>query len=456
MIIHEKDHMFHRRPGKPAACGFKALPPCGILRSMASYPVIAYIVIVVAFVGIASGRLPRMAMNRATIALSAAILLILVGGIRFEDAFKAIDTETISLLLAMMILVANLRLSGFFHLAGAKILSLAKTPRILLAFVIMSSGFLSALFLNDTICIMLTPLVAEITRRSGRDGKPYLIGLAIAANAGSCATAIGNPQNMLIASQSGIPFFEFVAILAPPSIAAMGFCYLATVLVFRKEFSTGPGASAMPTAADFRASAASSASSRHIETDRRLMIKSLAAATILLLLLALGLRTSVAALSAAAVLMITRRIHPEKVFAEVDFSLLVFFSGLFILTSAVARTPLFARLMAGILPSLTRPGPAFALAITFASNLVSNVPAVMLLSPVARGFENAGTAWLMLAMASTYAGNLTLLGSVANLIVAEQGEKAGIRIKFLDYLKVGLPVTIASIAAGTAWLMVVR
>lgn len=417
---------------------------------MVSYPVIAYILIVIAFAGIAAGRLPRLAMNRASIALCAAILLILAGGITAESAFKAIDVETITLLLAMMILVANLRLSGFFYLAGAKVLSLAKSPRVFLAIVVLASGLLSALFLNDTICIMLTPLVAEVARRSGRDGKPYLIGLATAANAGSCATAIGNPQNMLIASQSGIPFFEFTAWLAPPSFLAMGFCYLATILVFAKEFSAET--SSMLPAGGLQASS----SSKHDSVDKRLMIKSLVAAAILLALLAFGARTSVAALASAGFLMISRRIHPEKVFAEVDFSLLVFFSGLFILTNAVADTPLFDRFMRWVLPYLSKPGAVFALAIAFASNVVSNVPAVMLLSPVARGFENSGTAWLMLAMASTYAGNLTLLGSVANLIVADQGEKAGIKVGFFDYLKVGLPVTVASIAAGTIWLTMFR
>jgi Na+/H+ antiporter NhaD/arsenite permease-like protein len=423
---------------------------------MASYPIIAYCLIGVAFVGIAAGRLPRLAMNRASIALASAILLILAGGISPKDAFEAIDTETIALLLAMMILVANLRISGFFHLAGARILSLAHSPRTLLAIVILASGLLSALFLNDTICIMLTPLVAEVARRTGRDGKPYLIGLATAANAGSCATAIGNPQNMLIASQSGIPFFEFVAWLGPPSLLAMGFCYLATIAVFRKDFSEEASATAASMAALTARSLEASSSTSHMEIDRRLLVKSLVAAAILLVFLAFRMRTSVAALAAASFLMVSRRIHPGKVFAEVDFSLLVFFSGLFILTSAVARTPLFSRLMDVMLPYLKKPGALFSGTIAFASNLVSNVPAVMLLSPVARGFENAGTAWLMLAMASTYAGNLTLLGSVANLIVADQGEKAGIRIGFLDYLKVGLPVTVASIAAGTAWLTLLR
>jgi Na+/H+ antiporter NhaD/arsenite permease-like protein len=420
---------------------------------MDSYPIIAYLVILTAFIGIAAGRLPRLTMNRPSIALAAAVLLILAGGIGEREAFAAIDAETIALLLAMMILVANLRISGFFDLAGARILRLARSPRSFLAIVIFASGLLSALFLNDTICIMLTPLVAEICRRTGRDGRPYLIGLATAANAGSCATSIGNPQNMLIASQSGIPFLDFIFYLGPPSLLAMGFCYLAVTWTFGVEFGKSAGGSFGERAGILlHAPALPAPGTQHATPDRHGMVKSLIAAGLLLLLLMLGVRTSVAALAAAAFLMVSRRIHPEKVFAEVDFSLLVFFAGLFILTGAVAQTPLFIRLMAGILPRLTRPGAFFAAAVTFASNVVSNVPAVMLLSPIVRGFQNPKAAWLMLAMASTFAGNLTLLGSVANLIVAGIGEKSGIKVGFLDYLKVGVPVTIASVAAGTAWL----
>ncbi len=427
-------------------------------RPMDSYPILAYVIILLAFIGIAAGRLPRLAMNRTSIALASAVLLILARGIGEKEAFEAIDTETIALLLAMMILVANLRVSGFFDIAGAGILRLARSPRSFLAIVILASGLLSALFLNDTICIMLTPLVAEICRRTGRDGRPYLIGLAVAANAGSCATSIGNPQNMLIASQSGIPFIDFILYLGPPSFLAMGFCYLATVRVFGAEFgqSGAGGAFAGSAGGTLNGPAMPVPDVQPAGADRHAMQKSLLAAGLLLVLLMLGVRTSIAALAAAAFLMISRRIHPEKVFAEVDFSLLVFFSGLFILTSAVARTPLFHGLMAGLTPKLTRPGALFAVLVTLASNVVSNVPAVMLLSPVVRGFQDQQTAWLMLAMASTFAGNLTLLGSVANLIVAGIGEKSGIRIGFLDYLKVGLPVTIASVATGTAWLTFVR
>lgn len=410
---------------------------------------LTYAILAVAFAGIAIGRIPGLAMNRAGIAVAGSAALVASGALGAEEAFASVDFETIALLFCMMVLVANLRVSGFFELAGSRIVRIAHAPRSFLAAVVLASGFLSALFLNDTICIMLTPLVAEITRRRSMDGRPYLIGLAAAANAGSCATPIGNPQNMLIASSSGLGLGDFATALALPSIFALACTWLAVMLVFPAEFSrSGIQAQALRPAPTGDPGAGAG-------IDASLMRKSLAAAGLLLVLLVLGVRTSVAALVAASILLVTRRIHPERILREVDFTLLVFFAGLFVLTGAVGRTPLFARATEAVLPWLVRPGAAFAATVALASNLISNVPAVMLLSPVASGFSDARGAWLMLAMASTFAGNLTLLGSVANLIVAEQADRCGTRIRFLDYLKVGVPVTIASIAGGVAWLGII-
>jgi Na+/H+ antiporter NhaD/arsenite permease-like protein len=405
-----------------------------------------YVLIILAFIGIASGKFPRLAMNRASIALTAAVLLVALGGLTPQEAIAAVDTETLALLLAMMIIVANLRVSGFFLIAGGRVLSIARSPRMLLAIVVVASGLLSALFLNDTVCLMFTPLVAEIARRSERDGRPYLIALATAANAGSCATSIGNPQNMLIAAQSGIPFGTFVLALGLPSLVAMMLSYLTTVLMFPSEFHDSRALRPREHHVSKNDEAA------HADISPALMYKSLAAAALLVVLLLAKVRTSHAAMIAASFLLITRRVHPERIFAEVDFTLLVFFSGLFVLTAAVARTEAFNGAMQWLVPHLRRPGAFFASSVLVASNLVSNVPAVMLLSPIVRAMEEMKPAWLMLAMASTFAGNLTLLGSVANLIVAEQGQRWGVRVGFMDYLKVGLPVTLLSVGIGTLWL----
>lgn len=163
------------------------------------------ILLVITLAGIAIGRIPRLRMNRASIAFAGAALLLLTGAIAPEEALKSIDLGTLILILSMMIITANLKFSGFFDLASTTVLRLAHTPRRLLFFIMVTSGLLSALFLNDTICIMMTPLVASLVLRARRNPLPYLIALAVSANIGSAATIIGNPQNMLIGASSGIP-----------------------------------------------------------------------------------------------------------------------------------------------------------------------------------------------------------------------------------------------------------
>jgi len=383
-------------------------------------------------------------MNRAGMALAAAAVLLAIGAVSPIEAAAAVDISTIALLLAMMLIVANLRLAGFFTAAGARILAIARTPRQLLALVIAASGVLSAIFLNDTMCLMLTPLVVEVTRRSGRDPVPYLIGVAVSANIGSCATIVGNPQNMLIGAQSGISFTSFLASLGPPSLACLALAWIAVVLAFPREFSAG------------RSLAAAPSGPKEPAAYKPLMYKSFAASLLMIVLLVAGLEPAVASLAAAALLLVTRRVSPERVFAEVDFSLLVFFSGLFVLTKAVEGTAAFAFAFEAAKPVLGGVGtePIWALSGLTAlfSNLISNVPAVMLERPLIPLFVDPDKAWKVLALSSTFAGNLTLLGSVANLIVAEGARKSGIRLSFGKYLCVGLPLTLVTLAIGTTWL----
>ena len=436
------------------------------------------VAVLAALAAIAAGRLPRLRMNRATIALAAAALLVAAGSIGLEEAFAAIDLGTICLLLSMMVIVANLRLSGFFEAAGARLLAAARGPRQLLALVVLASGLLAALFLNDTVCLMLTPLVVELALRSRRDPLPYLVALATAANVGSAATIVGNPQNMLIGASSGIPFGRFLLMLGPPSLAGLLVVYLVVVAVFPAEFRRGE---ALPVLHGPRA-----------RTYGPLLRKSLGAALLMLVLLFAGVPAPLASLVAAALLLVTRRVKPERVFAEVDFSLLVFFAGLFVITKTVEGTGAFRLLVERSMPLVSGGALAggasggatatgtvaaaagaeggaaaglgagggaalgrFAVLTALFSNLVSNVPTVMLFRPLVAWFPDAQKAWLVLAMASTYAGNLTLLGSVANLIVAESAKRRGVDLSFGKYLKAGLPITVLTTAIGTLWLLLV-
>lgn len=393
----------------------------------------------IALAGIAIGRIPPLRTNRAGIALAAAVALVAIGALRLEEAFLAIDLGTIALLLAMMIVTAFLRFSGLFDLAANRILRAARGPKSLLALIIAVSGVLSAFFLNDTMCLVLTPLVIALCAQAGLAPLPYLIAVATSSNIGSMCTVIGNPQNMLIGASSGLGFLPFFLRLAPPAALSLAVDYFVIVACFPKDFR---GVRFLPP----RSSAP--------VLNTWIALKTLLAAALLVVLLFLGVKPAFASLAAASLLLLTRRVKPERIFGEIDLSLLVFFSGLFVITRAIRDTQAFRAFALAVIPAIGDRMIPFAAVSALLSNIVSNVPAVMLLSPLAEGFADRDAAWLVLAMSSTLAGNLTLLGSVANLIVAESAKSRGVRLSFAAYLKVGLPVTAISLCIGTAWLAV--
>ena len=395
------------------------------------------IIVAITLVGVAIGRWPGLRMNRATIALVGATALIAIGAIPLETAYLAIDWNTIVLLFAMMVLNVNLRIAGFFHLITARVVQLARTPRRLLALVIVVSGVLSAIFLNDTIALMMTPLVLELALSLRRNPLPYLVALVTAANVGSVATITGNPQNMLVGIASGISFVDFTLALAPIAVGGLGVIWLVMILVYRSEFAPAElkGDVTLPP-----------------QEYRPLLRKAMLATGLMLVGFVVGAPIPLAALAAAAVLLISRRRDPEKSFEGIDWGLLVFFAALFVVTGAIETTGLGAGLFAWLRPWADGGPAALTVVSLVLSNLVSNVPAVMLFRPVVPTLTNPETAWLTLAMATTLAGNLTLLGSVANLIVAEIARRRGIQLSFVEYLKAGLPIAIVTLAFGVFWL----
>ncbi|MCX7706687.1 MAG: anion transporter [Anaerolineae bacterium] len=399
---------------------------------------IATFIVFITLVGVAVGRYPWLHMNRATIALVGATALMIVGAIPLEVAYDALDMNTLVLLFAMMVLNVNLRLAGFFRLVASEVIRLARTPRQLLALIVVVSGVMSALFLNDTIVLMFTPLVLDIVLALNRNPIPYLIGLVSAANIGSAATIVGNPQNMIIGVSSGIPFVPFTARLAPVSLAGLAVAWGVIVLVYREEFARRRFADTviLPREAIYRP----------------LLTKALFATAVMLVAFLAGAPIPLAALTAAALLLITRRIKPQRVFNEVDFTLLVFFAGLFSVTGAIEHSGLSQRLFALGQPLAGQNVAALSVVALVLSNLVSNVPAVLLFRPLVPQLPDPTQAWLTLAMATTFAGNLTLLGSVANLIVAEIARGRGVELSFREYLRAGPFITLISLALGVLWL----
>ncbi len=394
-------------------------------------------IVALTYAGIAVGRWPLLKANRTTITLLGAGLLIVLGQIQFNDIGRFLDLNTLILLFSMMILNANLRLAGFFRLAGRALLRVAQTPRRFLAFEILLSGALSALFLNDTICLMFTPLIVEILLAVECNPIPYLIALATAANIGSTATLTGNPQNMMIGTASGISYLRFAASLTPIALLSMGGIWAVLVRLYPWDFRREPFPPFPPDEEPY---------------DRPLLIKSLATATGLLIAFIAGVPVAQAAFLAACVLLVSRRTHPELIFAEIDWGLLVFFSGLFIVTGSLEVSGITAEL-SRLTHTLGEPNAFNLSGVTvILSNLVSNVPAVLLLRPVMSTLTNPEAGWLTLAAASTLAGNLTLLGSVANLIVAESAARWRVTLSFWEYTKAGILITLISLVISTLWL----
>ncbi|MBE7538128.1 MAG: anion transporter [Opitutaceae bacterium] len=392
---------------------------------------------VITLVGVAIGRYPALKMNRATIAMVGATGMVAFGALSLEQAYAAIDWNTVILLFGMMVLNVNLRMAGFFQLVTSHVVRIARTPRQLLALTIAVSGFFSAIFLNDTIVLVFTPLILDVTLALKRNPLPYLVALVTAANIGSVGTITGNPQNMLVGISSGIGFADFTRSLAPVGMAGLVVAWIVLVVVYRTEFRSEK----------LRAEASVDTS-----VQPSLLRKSLLASAVLIVALVAGVAVPLSAAIAASLLMITRRTEPERVFQDIDWGLLVFFSSLFVVTGAIASSGL-GRLLFDALAPLMDGGPLpLTAASVVLSNLVSNVPAVMLFRPIVPTLGEPHTAWLTLAMATTLAGNLTLLGSVANLIVAEIAGKRGVQLSFVEYLKAGTAIAVLTLAIGVAWL----
>jgi len=396
----------------------------------------ALVIFAATYLVLAIGRLPGFRVDRTGAAIIGASLMLAANVLTVEEAYAAINYDTIVLLFGMMIVVANLRLSGFFTVVSAWVVEHARRPLLLLAGVVLVAGVFSAFFVNDTMCLVLTPLVLEITQRLRRNPVPYLLAVAMASNVGSVATITGNPQNMMIGSFSGIGYRAFAAALTP--VAAVGLlATIATVaLVYRREF---------------RDESRIVAEHRPVRVNRFLLWKSVAASAAMIVFFFAGWPVPKVAVIAGALLLVTRRVKPEKVYGEIDWSLLVLFIGLFIVIAGLERTQVPADLFAAASRYHLERTVPMSIFTALLSNLVSNVPAVLVFKGFIPHLADARHGWLTLAMASTLAGNLTLLGSVANLIVVQRARHQ-VEISFREYAKAGVPLTIVTLAMGV-WLL---
>lgn len=394
------------------------------------------IVFTVSYLVFAFGRIPGTRIDRTAMAVIGGTLMVLLGVLQPRQALDAVDFPTLILLLGMMLLAAGLNEAGFFAWLTDHTLNHLK-PQHLLPAVIVTSGVLSALLVNDVVCVILTPLVLDVTHRMRRAPLPHLLALATASNIGSVATITGNPQNILIASVSHISYVEFLLRLGPVAVMGLVADFLILEWIFREtlhEETTGAIRPALQWDVSFR----------------RMWWPLVILLAVSIAFFA-GVNPAMGAATGASLLLVSRHTNARVLFSRVDVSLLIFFIGLFVVLAGGEVVGVNQRLLLASEHLNLGNTVIFAGVVTLLSNLVSNVPAVLLLKPIVVHQGSTHAAWLLLAMASTLAGNLTITGSVANIIVVESARDEA-HISFWQYLRVGVPVTLVTLVMGWLWL----
>ncbi|WP_394838976.1 anion transporter [Pendulispora rubella] len=397
---------------------------------------IAAIIFAFTYVAFSVGRVPGLRSDRVAASIIGAVLLVAFRVLSVSEAQASVDGATLGLLFGMMVLSAALEVSGAFSMIGFWVTRRARSPVALFIAVSVSSALLSAFLINDVVCIAFTPLVLQIAEALERDPRPYLLALATSSNIGSVATITGNPQNILIGSLSGISYGRFALFLAPVAVLALIANGIVIWWLYRRELGG--------------AFVARSASNKpHVY--RRWIRKSSIVTAGVLLAFVLGIPPAVVALLGASAMLFTRAVNPKRLYVRIDWTLLALFTGLFVVVAGVEKAGLAERLLAALQPLHPESVWGLTLISAILSNVVSNVPAVMVLKSLVPHLPNAESAWLTLAMASTLAGNLTLPGSLATIIVVERARSRA-EISFVDFLKVGLPSGVISLLIGAAWL----
>ena len=390
------------------------------------------------YLGMLLGEFPGLRLDRTGIALLGAIALIALDRIALQDAWSAIDVPTMALLLGLMVISAQFRLGGFYASVTRQLGASEHTPGGLLALVVVTVGTLSAVLANDIVCLAMTPVLIELCAERRLDPVPFLLGLACAANVGSAATLIGNPQNMLIGEMLDLSFARYLWQAGVPALLGLVVVWLLIVRAYRGRWTRLLSVGTVA-ASPFK----------RWQTLKGLVVVGAVIAAFLFT----SWPREIVALTGAGVLLASREMASREMLGLVDWHLLVLFAGLFIVNAAGQRAGLLNEALLGIGTAgmdLTDPSTLFGVTAVL-SNLVSNVPAVMMLLPVA-SHPLAGP---ILALSSTLAGNLFIVGSIANIIVVDQARRMHVPIDWRTHARLGIPVTLATLALAGCWLWII-
>jgi Na+/H+ antiporter NhaD/arsenite permease-like protein len=394
------------------------------------------VVFVLTYTGMALGRIPGLRIDRSGIAMVAAVVLVASGAIPSAEIVGAIHFPTLLLMGGLMILSARVGAAGFYDAATGWIAHQSRRPLRLLALTIGISGVFSALLINDVVVFAMTPLLCAGLAASKLDPRPFLYGLAAASNAGSAATLIGNPQNILIGQVGRLGFWEYLGTAAVPAVMGLVITFGTIAVLWRSTLTPDTGDQSRVTA-----------SFNHRET-----VICCVALVVLLALFTTPIPREISALLVAAFLIVSRTVPSRQLLDEIDLPLLILFAALFVVNGAFAQTGITEKAVYwltshGLLPDRVSLLAPLALLL---SNTIGNVPAVVMLLTVWKGVPPGVLNGL--AILSTLAGNFVLVGSLANLIVAERASRAGVRLSFFEHAQTGVPITLLSIISAGLWL----
>lgn len=402
----------------------------------------ALLVFLITYFIISAQRVSWLWLDRPTGALLGAVLMVSLGVMTLEEAYRAIDLNTIVLLLGMMIIVAYLKVANFFEYLAYILLGWSRSATGLLCLVSLSSAVLSALFINDTICLLFTPLLLSALSKTRLNPVPFLIALSTSSNIGSVVTLTGNPQNMIVGVLSGWSYWKYCLYMLPVGCLALILNVVVIYLFFHKDLAE-KGLNKLTLSKPF--------------LDGDLMTR----LGLILVGIFLGFTFSgnlpLVSIMGGTAALVFSGVKPSHALERINWPLLLFFGCLFIVVAGVRKAGAVDMLYKHIEPllgqSLHGQIVGFSIFSVLASNLVSNVPYVILASQWMDRFPEPSVMWLVLAMSSTFAGNLTIVGSVANMIVLELSRET-VHIGFLQFLKVGLTVTLLSEAVGVVIMII--
>src|ERR1051325_2953106 len=405
---------------------------------------IVLLVLILTYIGMAAGRIAWLRVDRTGIALLAVIGLLASGEMTLDDFGSAVDMSTIALLFAMMIISAQFAESGFIDLSARTIIRAGGTEA-LLALTVAIGGGLAAFLANDILIIAIAPLLLAGAQSRGLDPRPFAIALAAATNAGSAATLIGNPQNIFLGAIGRLNFWTFLVTCTVPALFALLVVFVVVWVQWRRRMrerelppdEEAPFMTAHP-------------------LDRIQTLKGVAAVVVLLILFATPLPREIGALIIAALLLANRKITSRTMIANVDWPLLLLVSCLFAITGQLNDAGIAAKVLAFLDAHRLLPDNLMLLLpfSVISSNAIGSLPSSMLLLQI-WPMPPAGVLY-SLALFSTLAGNLLLTGSLTNLLIAEQSERIGARLSFIDHARAGIPIALLSLGFAFLWLDLIR